>query len=258
MHFMNRVRRLALQAIGAAALTWRIPAFAAWNADAFNAKTVEGALAALGITDITDSSDIVLKVDDIATDGAVVPVGVTSNIAGTDLIAVIIDKNPQPLALVLNLTESARPQFSARFKMAENSAVRVVVRAKGKYFQTAKQVGVTVGGCGDGPVSEAKVTNPKLRATRQGDAINLRMLFGHPMESGQRHDEQGKLIPAYFIQEMTLSADGQTAIDAQLGRSVSRNPVFAFRLSGIRTVDLFSVKWHDNRNESREAHGSLE
>ncbi|MEO1766235.1 thiosulfate oxidation carrier protein SoxY [Thiobacter aerophilum] len=119
-----------------------------WNKAAFEAKGVADALKAIGVASAADSKDIQIKAPDIAENGAVVPVEVTSNIAGTEAIALLVEKNATPLVADFALSNGAVGYVSTRIKMGQTSNVRVVVKAGGKYYAAVKEVKVTIGGCG--------------------------------------------------------------------------------------------------------------
>jgi sulfur-oxidizing protein SoxY len=121
---------------------------AEWNKAAFEAKGVADALKAIGAENPADSKDITIKAPDIAENGAVVPVEVTSKIAGTEAIAIVVEKNPSPLAADFHLANGAEGYISTRIKMGQTSNVRVVVKAGGKTYAAVKEVKVTIGGCG--------------------------------------------------------------------------------------------------------------
>ncbi|MBA3996147.1 MAG: thiosulfate oxidation carrier complex protein SoxZ [Candidatus Accumulibacter sp.] len=92
----------------------------------------------------------------------------------------------------------------------------------------------------------------KIRATQQGDITDIRVLMQHPMESGQRKDTaSGNAIPAHFIQNFTISANGKQLIAGQLNTAISRNPLFAFRARGLKAGDRLAVHWTDTRGEQR-------
>jgi sulfur-oxidizing protein SoxY len=154
---MNALRRNVLKgAAGAGAVAVAVAAgllkptlaMAAWNKDAFEAKSVGDAMKGLGISGPTDTKDITIKAPDIAENGAVVPVEVTSGIAGTTSIAIIAEKNGTPLIGNFNLSGGAQGFISTRIKMGQTSLVRAVVKAGGKSYTAAKEVKVTIGGCG--------------------------------------------------------------------------------------------------------------
>lgn len=96
------------------------------------------------------------------------------------------------------------------------------------------------------------MTDPmKIRATLQGDVADVRVLMAHPMETGQRKDGDGKLVPIHFIQTITARLNGVTVFQAQTSQAISRNPVFGFRIKGAKTGDTLAITWQDSRGESR-------
>lgn len=151
---MLKLRRSTLQVGGAAAalmaagLLHPLRALAAWNKAAFDAKTPTDALKSLGVANAADSSGIVIEAPQIAENGAVVPIEVSSNIPGTTSLAVLIEKNPFPLAAKFNFKDGAMPYVKVNVRMGESSNVRVIAEAGGKHFTAVKEVKVTIGGCG--------------------------------------------------------------------------------------------------------------
>jgi sulfur-oxidizing protein SoxZ len=91
----------------------------------------------------------------------------------------------------------------------------------------------------------------KLRAQIQGELTELRILLQHPMETGQRKDDKGMSVAMHFIQTFAVSHGGKMLIEGQLNTSVSRNPLFAFRVRGIKAGDKLTVSWLDNLGERR-------
>lgn len=135
-------------AVSAGLLTPRT-IFAAWPKAAFEATDVNAALnASVGGSALSDSGDINLKVPEIAENGAVVPVTVTSNIAGTETISILVPKNNTPMAASFELASNTDGFVSTRIKMSKTSDVVVVVKAGGKLYTTKTEVKVTIGGCG--------------------------------------------------------------------------------------------------------------
>jgi len=154
---MNILRRNVLKGAGAAGavsvavaagLMKPTAAFAGWNKAGFDSKDLGGAMGAIGGGSATASDSISVKAPDIAENGAVVPVEVTSSIAGTDSIAIIGEKNAMPLIAVFNLSNGAQGYVSTRIKMGSTSNVIAVVKAGGKAYKAHKEVKVTIGGCG--------------------------------------------------------------------------------------------------------------
>lgn len=91
----------------------------------------------------------------------------------------------------------------------------------------------------------------KIRATLKGDVADIRVLVAHPMETGQRKDAAGTIVPIHFIQSMTVTHNGNVVYDGQWSQAVSRNPVFAVRVKGAKVGDKVSVTWTDNKNDKR-------
>ncbi|MBL8491548.1 MAG: thiosulfate oxidation carrier protein SoxY [Rhodocyclaceae bacterium] len=122
---------------------------AEWNRAAFEAKESPAVLKALGAASAADSKDLLLKAPDIAENGAVVPVEVTSNIPNTISLAVLVDKNPLPLSAAFDFANGAVPEMAVRLKLGQTSIVKAVAKtADGKFYTVQKEVKVTVGGCG--------------------------------------------------------------------------------------------------------------
>ena len=91
----------------------------------------------------------------------------------------------------------------------------------------------------------------KIRAQLKGDVTEVRILMAHAMETGQRKDAAGTTVPAHFIQSMTVEVGGRKVVDGQLGTSVSRNPVFGFKMKGAKVGDKVVVSWVDNKGDKR-------
>lgn len=154
---MNALRRNVLKGAAgagtvavavAAGLLKPTQAMAAWNKAAFEAKNVGDAMKGMGVSAPADSKDISIKAPDIAENGAVVPVEVTSTIAGTTGIAILAEKNATPLVGDFKLSGGTEGFISTRIKMGQTALVRAVVNAGGKTYTAAKEVKVTIGGCG--------------------------------------------------------------------------------------------------------------
>jgi sulfur-oxidizing protein SoxZ len=89
----------------------------------------------------------------------------------------------------------------------------------------------------------------KIRATVKGDTAEVRVLMVHPMETGQRKDSSGAIIPLHFIQEVQVRVNGKVALEGQISQAVSRNPVFSFKLKGVKAGDKLEIAWLDNKGE---------
>jgi sulfur-oxidizing protein SoxY len=135
-----------------AAAGWHVPGDARaadWNKAAFETKTLDETVKAIGGNASTPSKDITFfATPDIAENGAVVPIGVTSSIPKTESIAILIEKNPNMVAAMFDIPQGTDPSISTRVKMGQSSNVYALVKADGKYFVASKEIKVTLGGCG--------------------------------------------------------------------------------------------------------------
>ena len=91
----------------------------------------------------------------------------------------------------------------------------------------------------------------RIRAQAQGDITTVRVLISHEMESGQRKDSAGKVIPAWFIQTVTATHNGKVVMSAQWGPAVSKNPYVQFSFKGGKAGEKVAVNWIDNRGDKR-------
>ena len=142
------MKRRSLLALLGALLAQPLAVLAAWNQEAFGAKSAADALKSLGAASAAPSKDIVIGAPQIAENGAVVPIEISSNIPGTTSIAVLIEKNPFPLTGKFDFKDGALPFVKLNAKMGETSEVRVVAVAGGKHYVATREIKVTIGGCG--------------------------------------------------------------------------------------------------------------
>lgn len=154
---MNNQRRNVLKtgtgaavlgALAAAGIINPGVALAEWNKAAFDAKSMADALKALGASQPADSGDVQLTGPDIAENGAVVPVGVSSAIPGTTMMAIMVEKNPNALAASFHLADGTEANVQTRVKMGQTSNVYALVKAGDKFYLATKEIKVTLGGCG--------------------------------------------------------------------------------------------------------------
>jgi sulfur-oxidizing protein SoxY len=158
---MNSGRRKMLQGTGGAAVLGLAMAAGlfkpgsawaqagGWNKAAFDTKSLNDAVKALGGAAPTESKDIAfVNTPDIAENGAVVPFTITSKIPKTESIALLVEKNPNILVANFSIPEGTDPWVNTRAKMGQTSNVIALVKADGKFYYAAKEVKVTLGGCG--------------------------------------------------------------------------------------------------------------
>jgi sulfur-oxidizing protein SoxY len=131
-----------------AALPVRLLA-AAWPEKTFSAPEMSAALKGLFGTDVLTASDqITLKVPEIAENGAVVPVSIKTSLQNVESISIVVEKNPRPMVATFEIPAGTLADISSRIKMAETSDVTAVIKTSDGIYSTARQVKVTIGGCG--------------------------------------------------------------------------------------------------------------
>jgi sulfur-oxidizing protein SoxZ len=91
----------------------------------------------------------------------------------------------------------------------------------------------------------------RIRAQAQGGNAIVRVLMSHEMETGQRKDSAGKVIPAWHITNVTASHNGKQVMAAEWGPAVAKNPFLQFTLKGAKAGDKVAVTWKDNRGQTR-------
>jgi sulfur-oxidizing protein SoxZ len=91
----------------------------------------------------------------------------------------------------------------------------------------------------------------RIRATIQNGQATVRVLMSHEMETGQRKDAAGNVIPAHFIQSVVATHNGRPVLRAEWGPAVSKNPYLQFQFGGARVGDKIRITWVDNRGETR-------
>ena len=121
----------------------------AWNKGAFESKNIADAAKAYGAGAPTESKDVTLTAPDIAENGAVVPMGAATTLAGVKHLLLLVEKNPNALVAKFDVSEAVEPNFSTRAKMGQTSDVyAVAITNDGKALFAKKEVKVTLGGCG--------------------------------------------------------------------------------------------------------------
>jgi sulfur-oxidizing protein SoxY len=155
---MDRGRRQVLKGTGGAAVLGLAmaaglfrpgSAWADWNKGAFETKSLNDAVKALGGAGATESKEITITSPDIAENGAVVPFTIASKLPNTEAVALLVEKNPNILAANFSIPAGTEPWINTRVKMGQTSNVIALVKTSdGKFHYAAKEVKVTLGGCG--------------------------------------------------------------------------------------------------------------
>ena len=92
-----------------------------------------------------------------------------------------------------------------------------------------------------------------MRAQLKGEVAEIKVLMGHPMETGRRKNDLDEVIPAHFIKLVTATLNGKPVLEAQWGTGISKNPYLTFHLRGAKVGDTVAVTWHDNLGESNSS-----
>lgn len=146
----NLSRRWFVKSLAAVAVMVSLPGTVFARAtSAFSAGKTDNVVKALfGDLPVEESTDIRFKLPDIAENGAVVPVTVSTEMEGVTQIVMVIDENPNPLSAVFDIGETSLADVSTRIKIGKSSVARAYVKTDSKVFMTSREVKVTIGGCG--------------------------------------------------------------------------------------------------------------
>jgi sulfur-oxidizing protein SoxY len=147
---MNAHRRLVLKGMFALAAiaAWPRLLLAARPDSVFQETDADKVIADLFGQAPTDSDKVMMKIPDIAENGAVVPVTIKTDLENVESISIVVVNNPTPLAASFIMSPRSVPTVSVRIKMGESSQVVALVKAGGAVYSTTKEVKVTIGGCG--------------------------------------------------------------------------------------------------------------
>ena len=228
------------------------------NHPAFEGKSLAQVARALGAKSVMASADVRLNTLDYAENGAAVPVEISSALPGVERIVLVVEKNPTPLVAVFTPSESLETVLTLHTKMAQTSVVyAMVIMADGRALYAKKEVKVVLGSCGsisDTPenVDARRLVEPtRIRAQIQAESVRVRIRMAHEMESGQRKNAAGNLVPAWHIEQVTINLNGKPVMTAEWGPGVSKNPYLQFTLKKAKAGDKLTVIWRDNKGAQR-------
>ncbi len=150
MQTRRKTLKQSAMVAGLLATTGLFPQYAlAYNKSAFDGRSISDVIKALGTAAPTESKDVTIAGPDIAENGAVVPLSLSSTLPGIKQLLLLVEKNPHPLVALFNMNDSLEPNFSTRTKMSQSSDVyAVAITADGKTLFAKREVKVTLGGCG--------------------------------------------------------------------------------------------------------------
>ena len=98
----------------------------------------------------------------------------------------------------------------------------------------------------------------KIRARFKDGLTEVKALMNHPMETGRRKNDFDEVVPAHFIQLVSVTLNGKPVLEAQWGTGVSKNPYLTFRLRSAKVGDKIALTWHDNKGQSNAAETVVE
>lgn len=154
MHTRREILSRSARVAGMLAAVGMLPGIAraqaaGYNSAAFDAKTLADAVKALGGAAPVESKDVAITGTDIAENGAVVPVGASTTLPGVKRMLILVEKNPSVLSAVFEVSDAVETSFTTRVKMGQSSNVyAVAMLGDGKVLYAAKEIKVTLGGCG--------------------------------------------------------------------------------------------------------------
>jgi sulfur-oxidizing protein SoxY len=183
-----------------------------------------------------------------------VPVSVNTAVDKVESITIVANENPNPIVANFRLDPQLVPYVATRVRLAKAGNMQALVKAGGTVHRATKDIGVTLGGCGDsepGPEDrpEAKIppNNVLLRAAKGDDGVVVRAIITHPMTPPSRpNPKSGNAAPGHFIQEVTAQLNGHTVLHGDWSPGVSQNPYLSFKIRGARMGDMIRVNWVDN------------
>lgn len=214
-----------------------------------------------GVLDIPDG-EVLIDMPDYSDSGKSVPLTVTvpSSMEGLDypeVVAVYAARNPRPrIAKVFFTPACAEATFSTRVRVASYQDVTIVVKmASGAIFKGVRKVDVTYGACEDSVANDQFPPGwaPRIRlavpeTATPGEAVEIRTIIGHPMETGFRHNSQGLRIPVRIAEWFRCFANDELVFSAKLEPAISANPYFAFHLDVEQTTHLL-FEWIDTTGD---------
>ena len=98
----------------------------------------------------------------------------------------------------------------------------------------------------------------KIRARFKDGLTEVKALMNHPMETARRKNDFDEVVPAHFIQLVSVTLNGKPVLEAQWGTGVSKNPYLTFRLRSAKVGDKIALTWHDNKGQSNAAETVVE
>jgi sulfur-oxidizing protein SoxY len=253
----NGPTRRAILAYAPSVLAFSLPSVALASDEGVRIAIMED----FGTADISDG-DVLIDMPDYSDSGKSVPLTLTvpCTMEGLDYpeaIGIYAARNPRPrVARVYFTPACSSAVFSTRVRLDSYQDITVVVRmASGQIFKGTKKVDVTYGACEDAVANEQfppgwapriRVAVPKTAAV--GDAVEVRTIIGHPMETGLRHNSKGLIVPVRIAEWFYCYVNGQLAFSAKLEPAIAANPYIAFNLR-IAEASKLHFEWIDTSTD---------
>jgi len=261
---MNSRRRMLLQyftggavvstGLAAGLLTPRA-ARAALPPETFLASSpAEAIKAVLGGDLAPQDNGVELDVPGMVEVADMVPVTVKTTLDDVQSITLVADRNPNPIVAYYHWDPALEPYLATRIRLAGSGPVEALVMAGGKVYRAARNVEISISGCGDPEPGPAPVKGSSgqslsdkvlVRTSRRDDGLVVRALFTHPM-SPPGKDAKGEItIPGYFIQQASAEVNGKTVLRGDWSAGMTRNPYLAFALRRAAPGDVIRLSWSD-------------
>ena len=226
---------------------------AVWSKVVFEAETLAPIYQGLGAGDTHPANPAIrIIAPDKAENGAVVQVEIQAQPALKDIseINLIAEGNPTPLVARFYFTEAMLPRVVTRIKMAQTAALQVLLKNASGWHQQRKTVTVLEDGCASGERDEPFESSMKMRAriVNEGleNIVEIKVIIVHPMRTGRSKNDDGKTLPAHFMQTLVLAHNGQTIFEMQSSTAISKNPYLTVYLKQGKLGDTISASWQDN------------
>jgi sulfur-oxidizing protein SoxY len=225
----------------------------------FASSPADAIKAVLGGDQAAQDGEVELDIPGMVEVADMVPVTVSTALDDVQSITIVADKNPNPIVAYYRWDPALEPYLATRIRLAESGPVEALVMASGKVYRAAKNVEISISGCGDPESGPPEVSgspgrllsdNILVKATKREHGLVVRALFTHPMSPPRRGEKGKTAIPGYFIQEATAQLNGKTVLRGDWSSGVARNPYLSFKLRQVAPGDMIRLSWSDNAGNS--------
>ncbi len=217
--------------------------FAPTPADAINAV--------MGVGEAPLDPAVVLDVPGMVEVADLVPVSVKATLDNVESIAIVADKNPNPVIAYYRLDPRLQPYVATRVRLAESGDLHALVKADGAVHRATKNIEISISGCGDpeaepGPDTGAISDRILTRIKKTDDGLVFRALMTHPMTPPRKDPATGRPVSGRFIQEVVAQLNGETVLSGDWSAGVAQNPYLSFTIRQTNPGDVIRLSWKDN------------